>query len=343
MEILFLTTFGKAFIPKKVRPHLRLFFERTGRDDVPYQSFGILFWLATLFTYILYITQVYPSLSGKGPFAFFLLTVVVWTALMLAFLFAIGGIGYFWLTMNIYRRTKDMEERLPDYLTLVSTSLKGGYSFEKALWAAIKPEFGILAKEIGLVSKRVMTGNDVGDALDEFAQKYNSPILRRAMDLIVGELESGGRVVDVIDRLIHDLKKTRALKEEMAASTLTYMIFISALVMFVMPLLFALSYILFNVISSFIGNIVTSSSGTTPIAAMQLSKPGINPADYRLFTIIAICIISGSSALLVSIIEKGDTRSGLKYIPMFVLTSLFLYFLFIKLLGGLFGSLMTGG
>jgi Flp pilus assembly protein TadB len=344
MELLFLTTFGKAFIPKKVRPHLRLFFERAGRDDVPYQSFGILFWLSTLFTYIVYITQVYPSLGGKGPIAFFLLTVVVWTALMLAFLFAIGGIGYFWLTMHIYRRTKEMEERLPDYLTLVSTSLKGGYSFEKALWAAIKPEFGILAKEIGLVSKRVMTGNDVGDALNEFAQKYNSPILRRAMDLIIGELESGGKVVDVIDRLIHDLKKTRALKEEMAASTLTYMIFISALVMFVMPLLFALSYILFNVISSFIGSIVTTGGGgSTPIAAMQITKPGINPADYKLFTIIAICIISGSSALLVSIIEKGDIRAGLKYVPMFLLTSLFLYFLFVKLLGGLFGKLVTFG
>ena len=337
MELLFFSTFGKAFIPKSMRPHLRLFFEKAGMDDVPYHSFGLLFWVATLLTYLVYITQVYPLLGGKGVIAFFFLTFVVWTALMLGIIFAIGGLGYFWLHMRIYRRTKDMEEKLADYLTIVSTSLKGGYSFEKALWAAIKPEFGILAKEIGLVSKRVMTGNDVGDALNEFAQKYNSPTLRRSVDLIVGEIESGGKVVDVIDNVIHDLKKTRALKDELAASTLSYTIFISALVMFVMPLLFALSFVLFSIITGFITN-MTTNAATTSLSTLRIGKPGINPADYKIFTVLAITIISSSSALIISIIEKGDARAGVKYIPMFLLTSLFLYFLFLQLLGSLFSG-----
>ncbi len=341
MELLFLSTFGKAFIPKALRPHLRAFFEKTGRDDIPYEAFGVLFWVATLITYLIYITQVYPVIRG-GAFAFFLLTLFAWTGLMLLILSVVVGFGYFFLTLKIYRRTKEMESKLADYLTLVSTSLKGGYSFEKALWSAIKPEFGILAKEIGLVSKKVMTGNDVGDSLNDFAMKYDSPILRRALALIIGELESGGRVVDVIDRVIVDLKKTKALKEEMAASTLTYVIFISALVMFVMPVLFALSFVLFSIITGFVKNIsLTALSG--PLSVVNGKGGGVDPADYKLFTTMAIVIISSSSAIIVSIIEKGDIRGGIKYIPLFLLTSLTLYFLFLKILTGMFGGIVPGG
>ncbi len=342
MEIFFLSTFGKAFIPKKVRPHLKRFFEKAGFDEIPYHTFGLLFWIGAAISYFIYITSIYTSLQGKSPPVFFSVSFVLFTSLMLGAVFAIGGVGYFWLSMRIFNRTKEMEKKLPDYLTLVSTSLKGGYSFEKALWAAIKPEFGILAKEIGLVSKRVMTGNDVTEALKEFADKYNSPILRRSVNLIIGEIESGGKIVDVIDRVIHNLKKARTLKEEMAASTLTYMIFIAALVMFVMPALFALSFTLFNVISNFLGSI-GANMATSPIAALKLSKPSIDANDYRIFTVLAISIISTSSALIISIIEKGNIRSGVKYIPMFLLTSLSLYFILLKAAGKIFGSMIQLG
>lgn len=342
MEILFLTTFGKAFIPKKVRPHLRHFFEKTGADEVPYHLFGILFWLAASLAYIIYITQVYTSLRGENSAVFFTVSFIVFSALMLIFIFLFGALGYFWLSMKIYKRTKEMEEKLPDYLTLVSTSLKGGYSFEKALWGAIKPEFGILAREIGLVSKKVMTGNDVSEALNEFAMKYDSPSLRRSISLIISELESGGKIVDVIDRIIDNAKKARMLKEEMAASTLTYMIFISVLVMFVMPTLFALSYTLFNVISGFLGNL-TASMTSSPVAAFKLGKPSIKPRDYQIFTFLAILIISSSSAFIISIIEHGNIKRGLRHLPLFVLTSLGFYLLLLKVVTTLFGGLFHLG
>lgn len=337
MEILFLTTFGKAFVPKKLRPNLRLFFEKTGRDEVPYHTFGIIFWIAAAISYIIYLTQAWPYVREQPLFSGMALSFIVFAGLMLSLVFILSGLCYFYLTLQIYKRTKEMEDRLPDYLTLVNTSLKGGYSFEKALWGAIKPEFGILAREIGLVSKRVMTGNDVNVAMREFALKYASPILRRSIDLIVGELESGGKIVDVIERVILDLKKTKSIKQEMSASTLSYIIFISALVMFVMPALFALSYLLFNVISGFLGDI-SNSLNSSPISIIQISGGGVDEADFRIFNILAVTIISTFSGIIVSVIEKGDWRGGIRYIPMFVLTSLFIYFLLLQILSKVFTS-----
>lgn len=341
MEILFLSEFGKAFIPKKARPHLHFFFEKTGVEGVPYHTIGLIFWISAFTSLGVYLTQIYPNMKGKDPATFFIITFIAFSGIMLIALAIIIGFWYFRLTMRIYDRTKEMEAKLADYLTLVSTSLKGGYSFEKALWGAIKPEFGILANEIGLVSKRVMTGNDIADALNDFGKKYDSPILRRSINLIIGELESGGKIVEVIDRVIANLKKTKALKEEMSASTLTYMIFISALVMFVMPALFALSFTLFNVITGFLGNI-TSSMSSSPMAVFRLTKPSIQASDFKVFNILAIMIIAGSSSMIVSIIEKGNIRGGVKYLPIFVITSLAVYLLCMKVIGGLFSSIMLG-
>ncbi len=339
MELLFLSTFGKAFVLKPWRPHLRSFFEKTGRDDVPYHTIGLIFWVSAFITYLLYMTLIYPLLGGSGPFRFFIISFVFWAGMMLLVFSVIAATWYFFLTMVIYKRTKEMEAKLADYFTLVSTNLRGGYSFEKSLWGAIRPEFGILAKEIALASKRVMTGNDVGEALEGFVRKYDSPILRRAMSLIIGELEAGGRVVDVIERVIVDLKKTKALRREMEASTLTYVIFISALVLFVMPLLFALSFILFNVIFSFLGQISSTLNGGG-VSMISITKPSINPRDYKIFTFLAIAIISTSSALLVSIVEKGDLRAGAKYVPIFFLVSTSSYLFFLWALQGLFSGFL---
>lgn len=342
MDILYLSTFGKAFIPKKLRPYLRSFFEKTGRDDVPYELFGVLFWVSIAITYTIYILKVYPFLHTINQILFFILTLLSWTGIMLSTIFLIGAFAYFYLNMRIYHRTKEMEGKLGNYLTLVSTSIKGGYSFEKALWGSIKPEFGILSKEIGLVSKKVMTGNDVTEALNEFADKYNSPILKRTISLIVGEVESGGKIAMVIDRVISDLKKTKQLKEELAASTLSYMIFISALVIFVMPLLFALSFVLFTVISHFMQNLAGSVTAG-PFSMLNLGKKGVDVGDYKMFSALVITIIGSSSAIIISIIEKGDMKGGVKFIPLFVVTGLLLYFFFLTVFNMLFSGIIFGG
>ena len=60
------------------------------------------------------------------------------------------------------------------------------------------------------------------------------------------------------------------------------------------------------------------------------SKVTLNPKDFRTFSMIAILVISFFSSLIVSIVEKGDMKGGLKYIPIYVLGSVGLYFIFLK-------------
>lgn len=339
MSFLFLEEFGKAFVPRKVRHGLSKYLAKAGIEEVPYRFFGILFWITAVITYFVYIPGIYPVIKEKTLALFFIITFVSWFLIQITLALLIILSVYFYLNIKIYKRTKELEDLLPDYLALVSTNLKGGMNFEKSLWAAIKPEFGILSKEIGLVSKRVATGNDVSEALEEFSNKYNSPILKRSIDLLKGEIVSGGVISGVIDSVVVNLKKTKALKQEMVASTLTYMIFMVAIVVVIMPALFALSKQLLTIILSFGARVTSGFQATTTL--FKFTMADINPYHFQIFSIASISIISVFSSMIISTIEKGDVRGGLKFIPLFLVGSLIMYFIFSVVLESLTSGLIT--
>lgn len=338
-DTLYTKEFGKAFVFKSIRPTIRSFFLKAGYDDVPYEFFGWMFYLTLIITYFAYIIFVYPKIADLSSVYILVLTFVFWFIIQIILVAALVILIYFNLTIKIYQRTKDLEDILPDYLQVVSANLRGGLSFEKALWSAIRPEFGIIAKEITMVSKKVMTGNDLAEALQEFTEKYDSPLLRRSFDLIIGEVESGGQIANIVDKVIENIRKTRSLKEEMNASTLTYMIFIGVIVIVISPGLFALS---FNLLQIMMGFTEKLSSINVPGLPISFGKNPLNPEDFKVFSIIAITSISFFSSMIISIIEKGDIKGGLKYIPAFVISSLIMYFIFMSILGAVFSGLVTG-
>lgn len=334
---IFAKEFGKAFIFKKIRPNIKSFFMKAGYDDVPYELFGYLFYMTFIMTFFVYMLFIYPRLQDYGIITIGIVAFLSWVLIPLTVLSLIMVYLYFDLTIKIFKRTKEIETMLPEYLQVVSSNLKGGLSFEKSLWNAINPEFSIVAKEITIVSKKVMTGNDLTEALEEFTAKYDSPLLRRSFDLIIGEVESGGQIAFIVDKVIENIRKTRVLKEEMAASTLTYMIFIGAIVIFIAPGLFALSYHLLNIMTGFGSQVATNAAQGLPL---KLGAGNLNISDYRLFSVLAILLIALFSAILISIIQTGDVRGGIKYIPAFMLSSMFFYFLFTIALGFMFGGII---
>jgi hypothetical protein len=335
---LFAEEFGKAFVFKSIRSKIRSFFLKAGYEDVPYELFGWLFYISLAITYFVYIILVYPKINTlvSNSINMLLITFFSWVIIQIALLFLMIMYLYFSLNIKIYTRTKEIDMILPEYLQVVSSNLKGGLSFEKALWAAIKPEFGVIAKEITMVYKKVMTGNDLTDALEEFTEKYDSPILRRSFDLIVGEVESGGQIAKIVDKVIENIRKTKMLKEEMSASTLTYMIFIAAIVVVIAPGLFALSYHLLNIMIGFSSQLSGLSGANT---SMSFSSGSIKPSDFKFFSIMALLIISFFSALIISLIEKGDIKGGVKYIPAFMMSSVMFYHIFLFVFGYFFGGI----
>ena len=339
LKLIFLEEFGKAFVPKRAIPNLRRYLLKAGFSEVSYRFFGLLFYASALITTLIFVVFIYPYLKRFSLVEIYAYSFLGWFTVQLFFAALFILLVYFYLDLKIYHRTKKMEEQLPDFLQILSANLKGGMTFERALWAAVKPRFNVLGSEMAKASKKVMTGYDIGRALTELADTYDSLMLRRTMDLIISEVESGGNVAELIDRLVGNLKETKALKDEMSAAAIAYVIFISVIVVVISPLLFALSFHLLVLIINFVGQLSVATRGVTALPFL-FSKVTADPGDFRLFSILTIFVISLFSSLIVSIVEKGDIRGGLKYIPIYVLGSISLYFFFMKLFGALFAGII---
>jgi pilus assembly protein TadC len=338
LKILFLEEFGKAFVPKRAMPHLREFLFKAGIPSVPYKFFGALFYLTALITGIIYILYIQPFLLQYSKLVLLILSAASWFIIQISLATLFILLIYFYVDLLIFKRTKKMEEKLPDFLQVVSSNLKGGMSFENALLSAIKPRFSILANEMAEVSKKVMTGHETSKALSELGKKYDSVMLRRIVDLIVTELESGGEIAKLIDRIVDNIKETRVLKEEISASAVAYMIFIAVIVIVIAPLLFSLAFHLLIVVLNFMSRLAatTASGGDLPFTIGVVS---LDPDMFKYFSMAVIIVISFFSSLITSIIEKGNVKSGLKYIPIFLISSLIMYFVFMKVLSLVFSGL----
>lgn len=330
---------GKGFTPKNLRPHLRSYFQKAGHNNVPYAKFAIFILLSLVVAVFVFSKYILPLTRNINIASQFVVSFVSIAVISVVCVGLVGMCLYFYYDLKIYKRTKEMEAHLPDYLQVVSTNLRGGMSFEKSLFAAIKPQFGVLAQEMTRTSKKVLTGYDLSSALEEFAAKYDSPELKRSMNLIVGETATGGKVAYVIDEIVSNLKQTQKLKAEMSASVVTYVIFIGAIVVVIAPALFALSYNLLNYMAQFTDKLADAGISNVNLP-FSFTKGAIKPEFFKTFSWIATLVVAFFSAMIVSIIEKGHVKAGLKYIPMFTISALVMYFLFMAILSRVFATLV---
>lgn len=333
----FIHRLGRWSVPQRFRPNLRVYFAKAGLQPIPYWLFGILL-IASVASTVAFYALIVNTIFSLGPLWGVGLTVAYFPLSNALFYAFIVGASAFYLNLRIYRRRKDIEEHLPDMLQLVSANLKGGLPFDKALWNAIRPEFGLLADEMATVSKKVMTGYDLKDALAEFAQKYESPTVRRTMNIIRGQLGSGGKISWIIDQVVENLRKTRELKQELSANTMSFVIFIAAIVLVIAPLLFALSFNLLNILLDVSGDIIPQIREARESGASQIPdipEPSVNLEDFKTFSFLALGVISVFAAMIISIIQRGDILGGIKYIPFFAGISISLYFFFLNSLQGL--------
>ncbi len=336
---------GKAFVFKSIRPNLRSHFFRAGIPEVPYGMFGAIFWVTVFATASVYFTKLYPWLFSLGlnPIEFFFAVFLAW---LFVHSIIVGGAIftlYVYLDFRIHSRAAEMESKLQDYLQFVSENLKGGMSFERALWSAVRPQFGVLADEMRLAAKKVMTGSDVEDALSEFTTKYPSPILQRSFQIIVEGTKGGAEIAEIIDRVVENLEELKELKGEIRATNLTYIIFIGFVVVVVAPLLFALSFQFLLILSSFSSrlDIAQGSGGVGLAPGFGLGKASLDVESFRLFSQAALMVTAIFSGFIISIIEQGNLRGSTRYIPPFVIISQVLYFMFTALGTSLFGGLFS--
>jgi len=256
-----------------------------------------------------------------------------------------ASIGICWLMffvyvdVLIYKRKVEIENVLSDFLQLTSANVRAGMPIDKALWYSIRPRFGVLAKEMETVAKETLSGVSLEDALTKFSQKYDSAILKNSVSLLIEGINAGGEVGYILDRISNNIQETQIIKREMAANVITYVIFITFASILAAPFLMALSYQLLTIINTLGSQMASEQVPNTMGITISFSSIAISPTQFRIFAMIILSVTATFSAMIISIIQKGSIKAGLKLIPTYILISIALFLLLIKITASFFANL----
>ena len=267
-----------------------------------------------------------------------LLTVTTWVAIFLFVLFLLWLALYIVIDLLIYKRRVGLEEVLPDFLLLASANIRAGMPIDRALWYAVRPRFGVLAKEMEMVAKETISGQDLEASLNEFADRYDSLVLKNTVSLLIESINAGGEIGNLLSKISANIQNNELMKKEMAAGISAYSIFIAVAAIIIAPMLFALSSQLLVVISS-ITQSITIPAVSSPLFSLGLNSVGVSQGDFFIFAMINLFLTALFSSLIVTTIKKGEIRGGAKTIPAFIATSLVIFFVSRQLFSSVFGGL----
>lgn len=289
----------------------------------------------TLMFYITLITSLILSLflTLFLGINFFLLFVIL---LILSQL-----VSYSWLVLNAEGRGKFIEDLLPDLLQLMASNLRAGYTLDKALLLAARPEFGRFKEEINRAGKDVATGKDFNQALLDMSSRIKSNKLEKSVQLIVAGVRSGGSLVDLLSQSASNLRQQKMIDERIRSNVLVYVIFIFAAIGFGAPVLFSLSSFLIDIMSNVFAEVdLPDTTGNIDIP-ISFSEVTIDPNFIIRYTIVSMIIASVMGSMIIGLISKGTKRAGMKYIPILIILTISLFFIVRALIGGMLGGLFA--
>jgi len=297
-------------------------------------SLVLFFWIMAIFDF---------------SFLFFVVRARIYLAIVpFIILFGIGYFAPYLVFMNLAEaRRKRMEVYLPDILLLMSSNLKSGMTIDRAILFAARPEFGELADEFKKVAFEIYGGGEITEAFKKLTKRIKSVVLERTVKLLLEGLRAGGMVANLLEETANDIRNTEILQREIKSSVMMYVMFIFIAGVVAAPFLFAISNVLVKTTASMWSN--NGFGGSMSSGAAQFMGGGfihIKPKklkanDFGYFSVLSMIITIIFASMLISIIQTGSSKEAIKYLPIFLIIALGIYFGALKVLTKIFSSMIT--
>jgi len=248
-------------------------------------------------------------------------------------------VPYAYIMLAADKRREEIERILPDALLLISANIKSGLTVDKALLLSARNEFGPLAKELRITAMQMFGGKSLEQALNNLKGRSNSEIFDEVIKLLIDGVKSGGNLSDLLESSARDIRKTLNLRKEIISNVRMYVVFILMAALFGSPLLFAISNYLTSTTAQLWGSTNVEFSELPTSTMFEIQQPEFRPAFFHDFSLAAIVITNLFAALIISEIKNGNAKQGIKYVPIFIIISLFIFFVVNHIVSTMVGGL----
>ncbi len=249
---------------------------------------------------------------------------------------------YAMLELKIEQRKGFVESILPDYLQLTAANVRSGIAIDKSLMLAARPEFGFFSEDVKVIGRELYGGVTLQQSMRNLGAKYRSLQLQHTIRMMLEGLQYGGGMTDLLNQIAKDIRSQQMVQKEVSGQMFMYTIFIAFAALIGAPVLYALTSQMITVTNTVWAGILQQNPGGLPTAGISFlrpSPPKITIAEYHNFALAAVLLITAFAAFIVSAISTGSIYKGIRYLPIFVIVGLGIFFLISTLIGGIFSSI----
>lgn len=150
-----------------------------------------------------------------------LITGIAAGSIAVSVLFGILGwlLPVFFVRSKIKRRVKLLNDQLGDAITLVSNSLKAGYSFFQAIDTITSEMSGSISEEFAQVKREVNLGLTTENALENLVKRVESDDLELVVTAILIQRQVGGNLAEILDNISETIRHRVRIKGEVRTIT----------------------------------------------------------------------------------------------------------------------------
>jgi tight adherence protein B len=118
------------------------------------------------------------------------------------------------VSVRTSRRQAAFADQLDDALQLMASSLRAGHSLLRAVDSVSTEAAAPISVEFARIVNETRVGRDLGDALDEVAERMGSDDFRWIAQAIAIHREVGGNLAEVLDTVGHTIRERNAIRRQ---------------------------------------------------------------------------------------------------------------------------------
>lgn len=134
---------------------------------------------------------------------------------LLVFMTCVGA--YFFVAFKADRRKSAFSDQLDDLLQLLASNLRAGHSILQAMNSVAQELEEPGATEMTRVVNQARVGRDLGDSLDEAAERMDSDDFRWVAQAIAIHRQVGGNLADVLDGVGETIRERGQIRRQVKA------------------------------------------------------------------------------------------------------------------------------
>ncbi|MDX1611534.1 MAG: type II secretion system F family protein, partial [Candidatus Thermoplasmatota archaeon] len=239
-----------------------------------------------------------------------------------AILIGMGPAGF--LYNRERKRISAIDAMLPEFLRDLAESQRTGMTLTQAVITASKGNYGAMTPEVRKMAAQIEWGVSFEQALTSFAQRVETPLVKRTTSLIIEAQSSGGNVIDVLTAASDDAREIQMIHAERKGGMQIYV-----MIIYIAFLVFLGVIAILNV--KFMPEVANAVAGASGVTVGSITFAEFDIQAFRTLFFHAAVIQGLGGGFVAGAMEEGKPVAGLKHAFAMVIIA---YVAFRFLLGG---------